>query len=230
MDTHNSPSGFTYEDTDITGITLILSQYKFTNLTLIWGIICGPLCQKIFWIRGDNSLWRTPIWRKVESTHRFTSVLTEMFSVLSRTWFSSLRVTAWVSGHAQSWLYLPPPRRSLSFIRRRIMEDIKGRILVYSILGCPHCMRAKNTLHSQNLPYTDISLETFPQCRQEVLDRTGKKTVPQIFFNNVHVGGNDDLQKLVNFDIYWLHLWLTFSKFEVIFLSECPVWGTASSR
>ncbi|KAK6188137.1 hypothetical protein SNE40_004387 [Patella caerulea] len=79
----------------------------------------------------------------------------------------------------------------------RAME-LKGRIVVYSIMGCPHCMRAKSTLQENALPYTDISLDLFPQCRAEFQAKTGKKTVPQIFFNNWHVGGNDDLQKLVS--------------------------------
>ena len=58
-------------------------------------------------------------------------------------------------------------------------------------------MRAKNSLQEEGLPYTDISLDKFPQCRQGVKERTGKHTVPQIFFNDIHVGGNDDLKKVV---------------------------------
>ena len=80
------------------------------------------------------------------------------------------------------------------------MAELKGRIVVYSIVGCPHCMQAKNTLNEHDLPYTDISLDNFPQCREQMKTLTnGRMTVPQIFFNNYHVGGNDDLQKLVRF-------------------------------
>ncbi|ESP05372.1 hypothetical protein LOTGIDRAFT_227994 [Lottia gigantea] len=75
--------------------------------------------------------------------------------------------------------------------------ELKGRIIVYSIMGCPHCMRAKNSLQEHNLPYTDISLDLYPQCREEFQAKTGKKTVPQIFFNNKHIGGNDDLQAVI---------------------------------
>ena len=78
-----------------------------------------------------------------------------------------------------------------------IME-LKGRILVYSILGCPHCMRAKNTLMELGLPYVDVRLDIYPkEVREELKRRTGKSTVPQIFFNAHHIGGNDELQKLV---------------------------------
>ncbi|XP_060077398.1 uncharacterized protein LOC132556952 [Ylistrum balloti] len=81
--------------------------------------------------------------------------------------------------------------------------ELKGRVIVYSILGCPHCMRAKNTLQEKGVPYTDISLETYPQCREEVKARTGRHTVPQVFFNAKHIGGNDDLQALVNDKSQW---------------------------
>lgn len=77
--------------------------------------------------------------------------------------------------------------------------QLSGRIVVYSILGCPHCMRAKNTLQELGLPYTDVRLDIFPQSvREEVKQRTGRTSVPQIFFNSIHIGGNDDLQELVS--------------------------------
>lgn len=76
--------------------------------------------------------------------------------------------------------------------------ELKGQVVVYSIVGCPHCMKAKNTLQEKGIPYTDISLDKFPKCREELISKTGKKTVPQIFFNATHVGGNDDLQSLIN--------------------------------
>lgn len=76
--------------------------------------------------------------------------------------------------------------------------ELKGQVVVYSILGCPHCMKAKNTLQEKGIPYTDISLDKFPQCREELTSKTDKKSVPQIFFNATHVGGNDDLQALIN--------------------------------
>ena len=70
--------------------------------------------------------------------------------------------------------------------------------MVYSIIGCPHCMRAKNSISELGLPYQDISLDTYPQCREYLKQKTGKSTVPQIFFNSIHVGGNDDLLKAVS--------------------------------
>ena len=75
--------------------------------------------------------------------------------------------------------------------------ELKGRVLIYSILGCPHCMRAKNSLQELGIPYTDVSLDKYPHARQDLQTRTGKRTVPQIFFNARHIGGNDELQELV---------------------------------
>ena len=89
------------------------------------------------------------------------------------------------------------PSKIIQFLRPPVME-LKGRVLIYSILGCPHCMRAKNSLQELGIPYTDVSLDKYPHARQDLQMRTGKRTVPQIFFNARHIGGNDELQELVH--------------------------------
>ncbi|XP_053295572.1 uncharacterized protein zgc:152951 [Pleuronectes platessa] len=71
-----------------------------------------------------------------------------------------------------------------------------GRVTVYSIQGCPHCVQAKATLGRLEVPVCDVDLGRHPELRAAVKELTGRSSVPQIFFNNVHVGGNDDLQKL----------------------------------
>ncbi|KAK7099824.1 hypothetical protein V1264_022873 [Littorina saxatilis] len=59
-------------------------------------------------------------------------------------------------------------------------------------------MRAKNTLQDFDLPYTDVRLDIFPkEVREQLKAKTGKSSVPQIFFNEHHIGGNEDLQTLV---------------------------------
>lgn len=72
-----------------------------------------------------------------------------------------------------------------------------GRVTLYSIQGCPHCVQAKATLGRLEVPVRDVDMGRHPELRAAVKELTGRSTVPQIFFNNVHVGGNDDLQKLV---------------------------------
>ena len=71
-----------------------------------------------------------------------------------------------------------------------------GRITVYSISGCPHCKRAKAYLNDFGIPYSDIDLDIFPMRRTEMTEKTGRYTVPQIFFNDKHVGGADNLMAL----------------------------------
>ena len=86
----------------------------------------------------------------------------------------------------------------MSALSKNEMINLKGRIVVYSIVGCPHCLKAKSTLRDLKLVYTDVSLDRFPaRVREWLKERTGKSSVPQIFFNGTHVGGNEDFQKLV---------------------------------
>lgn len=71
-----------------------------------------------------------------------------------------------------------------------------GRIVVYSIAGCPHCLAAKATLSQDGLEYTDVSLDRFkPFVREWVQENTGKTSVPQIYFNSQYIGGNKELQQ-----------------------------------
>uniref|UniRef100_A0A8C6WFN7 Zgc:152951 n=1 Tax=Neogobius melanostomus TaxID=47308 RepID=A0A8C6WFN7_9GOBI len=71
-----------------------------------------------------------------------------------------------------------------------------GRVTVYSIQGCPHCVQAKASLGRLDVPVCDVDMGKHPELRARVKELTGRITVPQIFFNNIHVGGNDDLQKM----------------------------------
>ncbi|KAK3738429.1 hypothetical protein QZH41_005631 [Actinostola sp. cb2023] len=74
---------------------------------------------------------------------------------------------------------------------------MKGRIVVFSITGCPFCLRVKSKIRDQlGLEFVDIDLDHFPNRRNEVKERSGRRTVPQVFFNNIHVGGFEDLNKL----------------------------------
>uniref|UniRef100_A0A8C7CKX1 Zgc:152951 n=2 Tax=Oncorhynchus kisutch TaxID=8019 RepID=A0A8C7CKX1_ONCKI len=74
---------------------------------------------------------------------------------------------------------------------------VLGRVTVYSVLGCPHCVQAKTSLGRLGLPVCDVDMGKHPELRDSVKELTGRSTVPQIFFNSVHIGGNDDLQKLL---------------------------------
>ncbi|KAF6028836.1 hypothetical protein EB796_012821 [Bugula neritina] len=86
-------------------------------------------------------------------------------------------------------------------------DEYQGRVLVYSLTGCAHCKAAKHTLTTLNVPFTDVSIDQYDSSvRQEVKERTGKSTVPQIFFNDVYIGGNVELQEVVKDKEKWSEL------------------------
>lgn len=72
-----------------------------------------------------------------------------------------------------------------------------GQVLLFSITGCPFCARTKKMLTDLQVPFVDVNLEKYPERRYEMQERTGRRTVPQIFFNSKHIGGYDDIKKLV---------------------------------
>ena len=68
------------------------------------------------------------------------------------------------------------------------------KIEVYSTAVCPYCVAAKNLLKSKGLEWTEVRVDTDPAQRDAMLTRSGgRRTVPQIFINDRHVGGYDDL-------------------------------------
>ncbi len=69
-----------------------------------------------------------------------------------------------------------------------------AKIEIYSTAVCPYCIAAKNLLKSKGLEWTETRIDTDPVSRDAMLERSGgRRTVPQIFVNEQHVGGYDDL-------------------------------------
>ncbi|XP_016306303.1 uncharacterized protein LOC107661305 isoform X3 [Sinocyclocheilus anshuiensis] len=80
-----------------------------------------------------------------------------------------------------------------------MVEDgtvMRGRVTVYSVPGCPHCIQAKATLSTLGVPVCDVDVNKHRELRARLKELTGHSTVPQIFFNNLYVGNNEDLQNL----------------------------------
>jgi thioredoxin reductase (NADPH) len=71
-----------------------------------------------------------------------------------------------------------------------------AEIVVYSKQSCPYCTLAKSLLTAKGQVWTEIDIETEPGRREEMIERTGRRTVPQIFIGDRHVGGFDDLKAL----------------------------------
>ncbi|TDF35710.1 glutaredoxin 3 [Alteromonadaceae bacterium M269] len=69
-----------------------------------------------------------------------------------------------------------------------------ANVELYTKGYCPYCQRAKALLDNKGVKYTEFSLDTNPGLRDEMIERAnGGRTVPQIFINENHVGGCDDL-------------------------------------
>lgn len=79
------------------------------------------------------------------------------------------------------------------------------QVEVYSKGYCPFCHMAKSTLRGLGVEFKEIDIMLQPQKAKEMRHRSKRKTVPQIFVNNHHVGGNDDLQQAL-LDGTWLAL------------------------
>lgn len=70
-------------------------------------------------------------------------------------------------------------------------------IVIYTTATCPYCRRAKALLDKKKAPYTEISVDSDPHKRAEMIERAGgRSTVPQIFFDDRHIGGCDELYEL----------------------------------
>ena len=70
-------------------------------------------------------------------------------------------------------------------------------VTVYATLLCPYCHSAKALLTKKGIAFDEIDVMANPSRKAEMIERAGgRKTVPQIFIGDTHVGGNDDLQAL----------------------------------
>ena len=67
-------------------------------------------------------------------------------------------------------------------------------VKMYTTAVCPYCVRAKQILKAKGVAHIEeIRVDANPQERQRMMDLTGRRTVPQIFIGDTHVGGCDDL-------------------------------------
>jgi len=70
-------------------------------------------------------------------------------------------------------------------------------ILMYSTAVCPYCLRAEALLKARGVTAIEkVRIDLDPARRDEMIARTGRRTVPQIFIGDTHVGGFDDLSAL----------------------------------
>lgn len=70
------------------------------------------------------------------------------------------------------------------------------QILMYTTQDCPYCDRARHLLNRKGVAFEEIPIDGNPEQRQVMIERSGRHTVPQIFINERHIGGYDDLAEL----------------------------------
>lgn len=71
-----------------------------------------------------------------------------------------------------------------------------AQVIMYSTGYCPYCTKAKELLHKKNVAFTEIRVDLQPELRDEMIAKSGRHTVPQIFINGQAIGGCDDLYAL----------------------------------
>jgi glutaredoxin 3 len=76
------------------------------------------------------------------------------------------------------------------------MSGAKARVIVYSQPFCGYCTAAKRLLDRKGVEYTEVDVMLDPEKRAEMIERSGRQTVPQIFFGERHIGGFDELNAL----------------------------------
>ena len=69
-------------------------------------------------------------------------------------------------------------------------------VTMYTTSWCPYCSRARALLARKGVQFEDIDIEAAPEKRTEMQNRSGRRSVPQIFIGDQHVGGCDDLHAL----------------------------------
>ena len=71
-----------------------------------------------------------------------------------------------------------------------------SQVTIYTKPYCPYCVRAVSLLEQKGVPFTEIEAAFEADRRQEMIQRSGRMTFPQIFIGDRHIGGCDDMMAL----------------------------------
>lgn len=71
-----------------------------------------------------------------------------------------------------------------------------AKVTIYTRPFCPYCSRAVALLNDKGADFTEIEAGMDPALRQEMMQRSGRNTFPQIFVGEQHIGGCDDMMAL----------------------------------
>ncbi|KAK6940113.1 DEP domain [Dillenia turbinata] len=72
----------------------------------------------------------------------------------------------------------------------------KGRVILYTRLGCQDCKQARLFLHSKRLRYVEINIDVYPSRKMELEKIAGSSAVPKVFFNDILIGGLTELRAM----------------------------------
>jgi len=72
-------------------------------------------------------------------------------------------------------------------------NNLGGKVEVYSTVRCPYCDLARQLLDKKGIAYTEYFIDKETHLREEMVTRSNRTSVPQIFVGNVHVGGFEDM-------------------------------------
>ena len=104
---------------------------------------------------------------------------------------------------------------------------------MYSVVGCTSCAKVKSIFTEMGVPFYDIDLAKYSEERRTMFELTGSRVVPQIFFNDKHIGGYHELKKLLVEGECWfirvLRKWFDFSKKEIVRLFIIRINGGKSN-
>jgi glutaredoxin 3 len=73
---------------------------------------------------------------------------------------------------------------------------MESEVTVFTMTTCPFCLAAKKLLRKKGVEFVEVNLDDHPERWAECESRSGRATVPQVFFGERHIGGCDDLQAL----------------------------------
>lgn len=72
-----------------------------------------------------------------------------------------------------------------------------AKVEIYTFRTCPFCLRAKALLNNKGVEFTEYSVDGDEEARSKMAERAnGRRSVPQIFINDQHIGGCDDIHNL----------------------------------
>ena len=73
---------------------------------------------------------------------------------------------------------------------------MSAAVTMYTTRFCPYCVQARMLLDGKGVNYRDLAVDEAPELRREMMQLSGRHTVPQIWIGERHVGGYDDLAQL----------------------------------